>query len=300
MFRKGEFITVQSELKENTFLTSEYFPFNIFHNTSNTENVLYTHWHDNIEIIYMVEGSAVFYVGEEAYSLEPGEIIFVNQGLLHSGYSILNTQITFYAIVFHPSILSSQSPDPIHSRFITPFMAGQSLFPGKVPLSNPAYDIIKPLIKSMIYEFEKKIPAYEIAVKSYLHLLVTQVLRLFPETQKLAYSTLFLQKNTDRFKNVISFVEKYYFEKITVEQASKIVNMSSFHFCKTFKRLTGRTFIEFVNLYRINKAEELLRGMNYSISEVAERVGFCNINYFDKVFKKYKRYSPSKCKNRAI
>jgi YesN/AraC family two-component response regulator len=47
-----------------------------------------------------------------------------------------------------------------------------------------------------------------------------------------------------------------------------------------------------VNLYRVNQAEKLLRSTVVPITEISEQVGFCNINYFDKVFKQYKMYSP--------
>lgn len=286
----------QIELKENTLLLNKYFSFNVFLNTSDNQNILYTHWHDNIEIIYMVEGSAVFYIGNESYTVDPGEIIFVNRGLLHSGYSINNTQVVFYAIVFHPSLLASQSPDPFHSQFISPYATGQTPFPGKVELSSPSHASVKNLINSIIDEFEKKNPAYEIAIKAYLFLLVTQVIRDFPENQRITSITPLIEKNMDKLKSLISYVEDHYSEKITIEQASRLVNMSPFHFCKTFKKITGRTFIEFLNLYRVNEAEGLLRSTDYSVGEVAERVGFCNINYFDKVFKQYKRYSPMKCR----
>lgn len=286
----------QPELKENTPLADKYFPFNIFHNTPDSWNILSTHWHDNIEILYMLEGSAVFYIGSESYSASPGDLLFVNKGLLHSGYSVGNTRVGYYAIVFHPSLLSSQSPDPAHTRYVTPYALGQAPFPERLEPSGPGYAEVRQLLDSIVREFNEKNPAYEIAIKAYLHLLVTLLLRLFPGTGRHTPGRLPSERHMDRFRNLISYVEEHYFEKITIQQASGIVNMNSYHFCKTFKKITGRTFIEFLNLHRVNQAEELLRSTNLPVSLVAEKVGFCNINYFDRLFKQYKRYSPSKCR----
>jgi YesN/AraC family two-component response regulator len=56
-------------------------------------------------------------------------------------------------------------------------------------------------------------------------------------------------------------------EKLTVEQAAKLVSLNPYHFCKTFKKLTGRTFIEYVNVYRVKEAERLLLETDLNVTE---------------------------------
>ncbi len=64
--------------------------------------------------------------------------------------------------------------------------------------------------------------------------------------------------------------------------------------------MTGLTFVKFLNLYRINAAEELLSKTSLSITEISEKTGFCNINYFCRIFKQFKGYAPSKYRNNNI
>ncbi|WP_368668021.1 AraC family transcriptional regulator, partial [Deinococcus sp. GbtcB9] len=61
------------------------------------------------------------------------------------------------------------------------------------------------------------------------------------------------------FDLLFDFIRKEHARPISLREAAQLVNMSVHHFCKTFKRITGRTFVEFVNLYRVNEAEQLLR-----------------------------------------
>lgn len=289
-------MTDKNALKENTYLIDKYFPINIFFNKSDGHGVLQLHWHDNIEIIYLVKGNAVFYIGNEPVQARPGDILFVNSGQFHSGYSIDDTEVLYYAIVFNKTILSSQSPDPFHVKYVSPFLDGHALFPVKIDSEDEAYRFYEESIKSIISEFNQKKSAYELAIKSYLYLITIAVYRNFLEGDNYKQNLESYKQDMSGFKDLLSFIDAHFTEKITLEQAANIVHLSQYHFCKTFKKITGRTFVEFLNLYRVKEAEELLRKTDLSVSTIAEKVGFCNINYFDRTFKQYKKYSPTKCR----
>ncbi|HEY5585143.1 MAG TPA: AraC family transcriptional regulator [Ruminiclostridium sp.] len=289
----------EPSLKENTHVLSNDFRANLFlnvsENISNLNSVLHIHWHDSFEIIFIKEGNAIFQIGSVEYYAENGDILFVNQGELHSGYLVNNTKVTFYAIVFDKSVLSYYIPDTQQKKLIYPFIEGKMTFPSIVKEKSENYIAFLSFVNSIIYEFEQKKTGYEIAVKCLLSMLTLQVIRAKAYTEQIG--KIYIKDNRlERFKFLFNYIEAHFPEKITIEIAANLVNLSSYHFCKVFKKVTGKTFIEFLNLYRINEAEDLLRETDLPITLVAEKVGFCNINYFDKIFKKYKRYSPSTCR----
>ena len=284
------------EFKENTKLVDKLFPFNLFHFENRTQNILYLHWHDNIEIIYMLGGHSIFNIGTQEIEASPGDVLFVNSGYLHSGYSVDNAEVEFYAIVLNKGLLSNQIPDPSYMKYIAPFLTDELLFPCKISTTEQCNGQIKGILDSIICEFNLKQSGYEIAVKSYLYLLFLAVFRNYSNTTESDVKQARYTRDVERFKELFIYIEKNYTEKITVDEAASIINLSPHHFCKTFKKITGRTFIEFLNLYRVNVAEELLRKTSLPITEISEKVGFCNINYFDKTFKQYRRYSPSMCR----
>lgn len=286
----------EPSLKENTYVLSDDFRANIFlnvtDNTSNKNSVLHIHWHESFEIILIKEGNAIFQIGNMEYLVEVGDILFVNQGELHSGYSVNNTKVMFYAIVFDKSVLTYYILDTQQKKLIYPFIEGKRIFDSLIKNDSENYALFSTIIHSIINEFEQKKIGYELAVKCLLSMLTLQVIREKAFTEET--SKIYLKENKlERFKLLFNYIEAHFSEKITVKIAANIVNMSSYHFCKVFKKVTGKTFIEFLNLYRVNEAEDLLRETDLPITQVAEKVGFCNINYFDKIFKKYKRYSPS-------
>lgn len=286
----------EPSLRENTYVLSNDFRANIFlnvpDNASNKNSVLHIHWHESFEIIIIKEGNAIFQIGNMEYYVEDGDILFVNQGELHSGYSVNNTNVIFYAIVFDKSILTYYIPDTQQKKLIYPFVEGKMTYPGLIKNDSENSVPFSTIIHSIIDEFEQRKTGYELAVKCLFSMLTLQVIRVKAFTEET--KKIYLKDNKlERFKLLFNYIEAHFSEKITIKIASNIVNMSSYHFCKVFKKVTGKTFIEFLNLYRVNEAEDLLRETDLPITQVAEKVGFCNINYFDKIFKKYKRYSPS-------
>ena len=90
-----------------------------------------------------------------------------------------------------------------------------------------------------------------------------------------------------------AFINEHSTEELSLEQVAKAVNMSSFYFCKMFKKFAGVNFTEYVSRIRIEKARNLLLNPNLRISEIAYEVGFQSLTHFNRVFKKVLGQSPT-------
>lgn len=88
-------------------------------------------------------------------------------------------------------------------------------------------------------------------------------------------------------------IEKNHSYLITVEDVAVYVGISRSRLFRSFKLYTGKAPKEYLSEYRIEKACDLLRETELSISTIAYSVGFDNNLYFSKVFKKYRKVSPS-------
>lgn len=70
--------------------------------------------------------------------------------------------------------------------------------------------------------------------------------------------------------------------------------MTPTYFCHVFKRSTGRTLTEYVNMLRVQEAEALLRGGRHTVQEIARMVGYSDAGYFARVFRTCKGISPGR------
>ena len=96
----------------------------------------------------------------------------------------------------------------------------------------------------------------------------------------------------NRMRYVMQFILTQSQKNISLNDVSEVANMSKEAFCRFFKERNGKTFTEFLNELRINKACHLLQETDLSISQAAYQAGFQNLSYFNRVFKKFRGETP--------
>ena len=96
-----------------------------------------------------------------------------------------------------------------------------------------------------------------------------------------------------KIRKAVSFVDDNYRTDISRDAACGLAGMSPSHFSRTFRKVVGMSYQEYVNRKRIAKAKELLRTSPQSIAEIAAYVGFADNTGFGRIFKKVTGHTPS-------
>jgi AraC family transcriptional regulator of arabinose operon len=96
-----------------------------------------------------------------------------------------------------------------------------------------------------------------------------------------------------RFLPAISFIEQNIHRKIRLEDLAKVVSLQPAYFCHLFSITTGQSPIDFINRKRIERAQFLLLGKKMTLKETAAEVGFKDVYYFSRIFKKMAGISPA-------
>jgi YesN/AraC family two-component response regulator len=89
------------------------------------------------------------------------------------------------------------------------------------------------------------------------------------------------------------FILEHRGEELSLATVAKAVNISSYYFCKTFKKVTGLNFTDYLARARVEKAKELLLEPNARVSEIVFEVGFQSITHFNRIFKRHVGKSPT-------
>lgn len=103
----------------------------------------------------------------------------------------------------------------------------------------------------------------------------------------------FKKDDIKRLEEIFEYVNEHYSGTISVAEISAQLGLTPNSFCRFFKKMTQRTFIDFVNEFRINKALEFFNANNTLITEVMYLSGFNDPSYFSRQFKKYQGITPS-------
>lgn len=146
-------------------------------------------------------------------------------------------------------------------------------------------DEIEGLILEMFSEHMKKNDFYEIVIKSNLMKLLVMIERMS-----------IAESSDDNHRYLIGEVVRYIHNnlnsKIKLSDLCNLTNISESLLASAFKKTTGQTIIEYVNTLKINKAKQLLKETNMSVTNISYDLGFSDGAYFNRVFKKNTNRSP--------
>ena len=90
-----------------------------------------------------------------------------------------------------------------------------------------------------------------------------------------------------------AYIAGHHEDPVSLEEVANAMHVSTFYFCKMFKKATGLTFTDYLGRIRIEKAKTLLLNPHLRVSEIAYMVGFQSLTHFNRVFRNLTGESPS-------
>ena len=288
------------DLKEATPTreSSDYaiLPLHIYsHYISNEIFFVSHHWHDEMELIYIEAGEFVLHVNGATHQAREGEVYFVNSQEIHQITALTESSI-HHAIVFNPEIIRFEWYDPSQQKYVNP------LIKGKIKYLFHINDF--PLIKAIVVrEFKDALKAYQTTKDSWPIVVKACLLKMIAvliDHELMIHTSLPEEKDDEKAmiaKSIMTHIHENYMHKLTLDQLASQANLSTPYFCKFFKTMFGKTAIEYINEYRIEKACQLLTQTNDKIIDVAFSIGFDNFSYFIRKFKSLKGMTPSAYRN---
>ena len=263
-------------------------PFEIYAK-SGTDKLVRAHTHtDAMEIIKITSGKVSIIVGTERFDAKEGDIVYIPPTMI-SGVDANGDKASLRGIVFNTSIIEENMENFDTEIFYMFYLQSKSKIAHFKPTS-PVYPALDVCIANCYEEHISKDVCYKLPIRANIYLLMTSLLRYYcgskDESDKMIYH------NVLRLRPVMDYITENYCKKIYIEKLSDMIGVSADYFTKMFKDSIGKTPIEYINGLRINRAMQLLSETELPMAEIAESTGFCNPNYFHKIFKQYMETSP--------
>lgn len=286
---------ISMELKHDPSV-GKRFPFKMSNvRTPKGRYLVSPHWHEHLEFIRIVRGRVLVTLDNQSFYANASDIIYVNSKQIHS------VQITgegekpwiqgmIFDRMFVTNLLEGFETRQIYNLFVRTSRE-QSFIGRPHPLSRELEDCIR----TADTEYSERDIGYEMAIKSCIYRMITAMLRHYKRQLQQP-----VEADLNVLRPVLEYIEERFAERLSVAELSRIANMSVSHFSRTFKQMTGVTFTDYLTATRINIAKHLLVTGQWTITEIAEKTGFCNIHYFGKVFKESTGVSPLQFKNEKI
>ena len=280
--------TLALEQKENAKHGETTFPVQRYiTNLTEPGQVVTTHWHEEAEFTLITRGACLYHIDLVDYEVQEGDLLFIPPLLLHSISADLKEKATSETYVFHMNFLGGNSADVCSIRYFKPIMDREITTPYLMKKDHPAYASLLEIFQQIHALYEEKPAGYELALKALL-LQLFFVLLQYSEKN----TSPDLGKTSDKLKQVLDYIELHYTESIAVSELARLCHFSDYYFMRFFKKHMNMTCVEYTVSLRLEKSVELFKEGNTSILDVSLSVGFHNLSYFHRAFKKKYHMTP--------
>ncbi len=167
----------------------------------------------------------------------------------------------------------------------------------RITQEHAHYEELKQLIFNMKTEEEKKRPGYEFAVNRDVNQILLLLRRCFPFSLLPANRRKKLEKKLHLLSAVNEYLLENYSQEITLERAAAHCGYSRYYFAHRFREAANITFMEYVTLYRLEKAAMLLRVTGESLTNIAFSCGFGSVRTFNRMFARRFSMPPTQYRN---
>ena len=254
-----------------------------------------THWHEEVEFVVMKKGAGLIQVDLVPYEVTAGDIVVILPGQLHSIEQKGHLVMEYENILFRVSLLDTGGKDLCSKSFLEPLFRGRIDFPTLIDRSCILYPIFSETIAKIDEICDTRPKGYQLGIKGYLFQILFGLINI---SQTREHSTN--QNSVEKVKLILSFIRENYQRSITIEEIASVCYYSKSHFMKFFKESMGMGFIQYLNDYRLSIASQMLLVTGDSILEIAEKTGFENLSYFNRVFKRKYGVSPGQFRRQQM
>ena len=245
------------------------------------------HWHKNMELIFVKKGKGKVQFGLETKEANAGDIFILPPESLHALFHLPGYIMEYENIIFDVNFLGGGASDVCDREYLVPLIAGRLLVPLCISRKDNGYDQILACVNDAEHLYNTHERGYELGIKADMMRLLYLLLSLYPKTPVIETPDI------ERFKKIVSQIEKRYSEPISVTSMANFCGCSNSHFMRWFKQMTGTSFTSYLNGRRLAYAAELLYKTDEKILTIAQNVGFENLSNFNRQFKTRYHMTPS-------
>ena len=246
------------------------------------------HRHDFFELSFVTSGSGTSQrlEGEEVIKkeIERDTILLWDGRLPHRAVDIKGDPLRQIIMIFDSAYLQCmKNADEVVSQLKerNPLIIHNHLLVEK----------LKPYLREILFEtYTHRLGRESIMFAS----LSTILMHIIRETRTSRSYTEALKDK--RVRKAVEFIHENYYLSLKLEYIAGICNLSTRHFSDIFKQETGRSFTQYIHWYRIQKAKEFLTTSSRSITDIAFEVGYDDVSYFSKRFKKEENLTPGEAR----
>ena len=253
------------------------------------------HFHDDMEVVYVLEGNVILRNGYYTYTLKQGDIFIMNDREMHSFEStgednmvmMLQLDLTYFSRYY----------DNLRNNFFVTDMEDDS---------DESLEVLRAILARIMMEVLQKGYGYEHKVIESTHNLIVCLMSDFQyfvmENGKFKNES----KNkgnkilAGRLNRITDYMYENYSRKLTLSEIADREHLSIYYLSHIIKEATGLSFQDLLSYIRVEESEKLLLGTNKKIGAIADETGFSAVRYYIKHFEQWFGMHPLEYRKKYI
>ncbi|MBP1993654.1 AraC family transcriptional regulator [Paenibacillus eucommiae] len=272
-------------------------PFNFIRHKG-TELEQQVHMHDYFQIAYVMRGVCTHHFCNQTLTVGKGDIFLIPPLMEHSLNALHNKDFELIILDFIPYFIDDKlSPFSqtiyyhlLHQRDLQ--SQSEWLHPW-LHIAQEKQLLVEQLLQDISDQLSSKEEGYEFSIQINLVNLLILIDREFRRSSRTIRPSIQLKSHQAQFDKVIRYLYDNYSQDISLEQAADIAHMTPAYFSHMFKKEVGQTFIEFMHEIRIERAMDMIRQNEHTVTQICFHVGFRNLSHFIRTFKKRTGEAPT-------
>ena len=244
------------------------------------------HYHDCYELYYLYSGERYYFIKDKTYHVEGGSLVLIKPYEIHCTANFAQCGYDRLLINFKEDFIKDLLPVCKEKNPLKCFDKNIHT----IILNPKEKQFVESLLEIMVSEKEKG----ALCDSPYFKFSLMQLLLFISKNHRHPTSDICSYANSTHktISEITGYINNHYNENLTLDTIANLFYISPCYFSRTFKKLCGISFTEYLSNVRVKEARKLLYKTDMNITRVAESVGFGSNAHFDRVFKSLTGMSP--------
>lgn len=252
------------------------------------------HWHDSIEVIYVLSGESIIRMEQQAYTLKPNDFIIIDSNIIHSTQT--RERCNFLLIQIPYQFLQTYIPDITYMHFKNvSSVSGISLTSAASTTQLPDEALqqnFRNIFLQLVELWHTRPDGYRLKYYSCIfELLYIMICHFRVDITQTEYRQT--EKYRERLTQVMDYVKLHYREPISTQDISRDLALNPSYFTRFFRKYMNMTFTEYLNTIRLHGIYNDIITTDLPIQTITERNGFTNYKLFMRMFRQTYGCTPS-------
>ncbi|MGG7622108.1 GH39 family glycosyl hydrolase [Bacillus coreaensis] len=241
------------------------------------------HWHDSIEMIFVLKGKVAVSVNDKRYHLNEKDIFLINANDIHSIQHQEDNLLLALQIPI-PDLKNNIKDADTYSFSCKSFLFDES--------HQGEFNEIRALLAQMMWVINKEGEGYELQIQSLYFQLIYLLTKNFKD-ENVKESKISSQKHIDRLLRITSYVKDNFKQEITLNELAQIEFLSIHYLSKFIQKHLGMPFSKYVDSIRLDHAVKDIVFTDIPLTQIALDNGFASVKAFNRAFKEFYQQTPS-------